>query len=109
MTDHAPKYQNTPTVYNKGMPEGSFIFSDGKYDYCIVNGESLTKYYEAEYGAYESMSPHILADPMELLNDPRMRWMRTLLKYDSLSGTPKYKRKKELLESIKRRTEEDLF
>jgi len=28
-----------PVVNNKAMPKDTFVYSDGIYDYCIVNGE----------------------------------------------------------------------
>ena len=38
------------------------VFSDEEYDYAIVNGESITRYYGPNGGDYESIPLHTLAD-----------------------------------------------
>lgn len=98
-----------PVLNNVHMPEGSFIYSDGIFDYCIVNGESLTKYFGSEPGEYESYPIHMVSGALDILNDKRNFWMRALLKYDSLSESPLYQKKQELLSNISRQAEEMLF
>ena len=101
------KYE--PIHNNIDMPEGTFLYSDGTYDYCIVNGESLTRYFSSEGGDYESCPIHMIAGALEVLNDRESFWMRNLLRYDSLQDKPLYKMKKQLLENITNRLKFDLF
>ena len=100
--------QHTPVINNKGMYDHTFVYSDGKFDYCIVNGESLTKYYGKEYGEYESCSIHRLADPLSALDYSSSLWMSVLLRYDTFD-TKYYKKRKELLKQIADRNETDIF
>lgn len=98
-----------PVVKNTHMPKGTFVYSDGIYDYAIVNGESLTKYYGKEPGEYESCPIHMISKPLSLLDSDDSFWMRTLLRYDALSDRPLYKMRKELLETIFEDTKTYLF
>ena len=100
--------QNRPVIDNKDMPENSFVYSDGEFDYCIVNGESLTKYFGKEPGEYESCPIHQLLDPLSTLNFPPNFWMNTLLRYDTFD-TKLYKNREELLKSIVKKLESDIF
>ena len=100
---------NTPTINNKAMAINDFIYSDGTYDYCIVNGESLTKYYDKEPDDYESYPIHKFSNPFQLLQRKDNLWLKTLLRYDYISESPKYTKHQELMENISKNIEIDLF
>ena len=56
------------------------VFSDKKYDYAIVNGESITRYYGSEPGQYESYPIHMLQGARQILeNNP---WILRVLSKD---------------------------
>lgn len=97
----------TPVINNKAMDIEDFIYTDGTYDYCIVNGESLTKYFGVEPGEYESYPLHTFSDPYSVIS--QTHWIRVLLKYDFIDEDSKYKKHNELMKSITDRIEFDLF
>ncbi len=98
-----------PIVNNVDMPPNTFVYSDGIYDYCIVNGESLTKYFAKAPGEYESSSIHRFLDPLGTLESYRNKWMKILLKVDGMSENPKYKKKDVLLSRIAENQKISLF
>ena len=53
---------------NEHMNPNTFVWTDGVYDYCIVNGESVTKYYGEVGGEYESYPLHHFMDIRYLPN-----------------------------------------
>ena len=66
---------------NEDMSEGVHVYSDDKYDYCIVNGESLTRYYGPNGGDYESCPLHMLHGAWHILS--KNPWMTALLLTDA--------------------------
>jgi hypothetical protein len=85
-----------PVINNEDMDINTFVYSDGEYDYCIVNGKSVTKYYGRERGQYESYCLHILQSPQGLLENNE--WV-DLLNIDYRTKKL-YKYHKELFEAI---------
>ena len=96
----------TPVINNIHMNPDDFIYSDGKYDYCIVNGESLTKYFGKEPGEYESYPVHTFMSPLSVIKNTK--WLSIILKYDYLHNR-KYKKHAELMKTISNEIEYDLF
>ena len=84
-----------PSINNIDMNIENFIFSDGEFDYCIVNGESLTKYYGKKGGEYKSYSIHkFYPDSIErILTDAKFEtaWTIELLKQDMKADKQLYK------------------
>ena len=86
----------------------TYVYSDREYDYCIVNGESLTRYYGSIGGEYESIPLHKLASIQWLLNQPKTKWIRTLLSIDRRT-TKLYKYKDLLISRMVDEINSDLF
>ena len=76
---------------NEHMNPETFVWTDGKFDYCIVNGESVTKYYGEIGGEYESYPLHKFVSVSGMPN-----WViKTLDK-----GWEMYEHKERLLEML---------
>jgi len=73
----------------------TYVYSDDEYDYCIVNGESLTRYYGPTGGQYQSCPIRALRNPLKVLH--QTPWMSTLLFIDAVT-TKRYKHTKKLLD-----------
>ena len=101
------KHILTPTINNKDMDTEDFLYSDGTYDYCIVNGESLTKYFGKELGQYESLPIHMLMNKLAILD--QNPWAKELLYWDASEDEPKYKFRDKLLNKISKEINSDLF
>jgi len=69
------KNYKEPVVNNKDMNIEDFCYSSEGFDYCIVNGESLTRYYGKEPGEYESCPIHKLMNPYNVLQDEDNKWI----------------------------------
>jgi len=77
------------------------VWSDDKYDYAIVNGESITRYYGPNGGDYESFPLHLFQTVNDLLDRPGYEWVHQTLVKD-LEGPKLYKYSKELAIKIAR-------
>ena len=71
------------------------VYSDDKYDYAIVNGESLTRYYGPNGGDYESICLHSFYAARQLLE--KEKWLLKLLLKDK---GKLYKHHKDLIQRI---------
>lgn len=93
---------------NEHMDPSTYVYSDHQYDYCIINGESITRYHGSIGGQYESIPLHKIASIQWLLNQPRTKWIRTLLTIDRRT-TKLYKYQDLLISRIVDELKLDLF
>ena len=98
LKEHAMKTELTHN--NEDYYSECHVYSDKKYDYAIVNGESITRYYGSEPGQYESYPIHTLMDARGLLE--RNQWISRVLSVDSVTDKPLYKNYDRLIERLKK-------
>ena len=83
------------THNNKDYYPDCHVYSDELYDYAIVNGESITRYYGSEPGEYESYPIHMLVNPKAIME--QQPWIMEVI----LADTGRlYKHHKELIDKI---------
>lgn len=84
---------------NEHYYEDCHVFSDKEYDYSIVNGESISRYYGSKGGQYESCPVHTLVGSVYILiNNP---YILKVLAVDAYT-TRHYKHYSKLIESAKK-------